>query len=177
MMDCSIITDFQHGLNSWAPANCDRSINHCASWVFPKISAWELVLILLEARFRDFNRWVECTVPSWAAGRFQWRCFLLLRFLMRDSPWFKKELVHCALVTVVKYWKQVIRVFVYLLSRTEEVQTKHYHFLEPSSRRPNNTSHNQFQPAKLNHTQSTKLHSRIRFPSQRKFNQAGCSTN
>ena len=34
MTDRSIITDCQHGLNFWAPANCDRSANHCASWVF-----------------------------------------------------------------------------------------------------------------------------------------------
>jgi len=55
MTDRSIITDVQHGLNSWAPANCDRSINHCASWVFHEMETWELILILLEARFRDFN--------------------------------------------------------------------------------------------------------------------------
>ena len=47
MTDRSIITDCQHGLNSWAPANCDRSINHCASWVFHEMSTWELILILL----------------------------------------------------------------------------------------------------------------------------------
>ena len=31
-----------------------------------------------------------------------------------------------------------------------EVQTNHYHFLEPSSRKSNNTSHDQFKSAKLN---------------------------
>jgi len=37
------------------------------------------------------------------AGRFQWRCLLLLRHLIRDSPWFKTESLPCALVTLVRY--------------------------------------------------------------------------
>ena len=43
------------------------------------------------------------SVSSRVGGRFQWRCFLLLRFLMRDSPWFKTELVLCTLVTPLRY--------------------------------------------------------------------------
>ena len=45
------------GLNSWAPANCDRSVNHCASWVFHEMLTWELIVILWEAQFWGFY-WV-----------------------------------------------------------------------------------------------------------------------
>ena len=48
----------------------------------------------------------EQCVSSRVAGRFQRRCFLLLKCLMRDSQWFKTESVLCALVALVRYGQQ-----------------------------------------------------------------------